>query len=329
MSMQPRFGSATGRLLLAIPVIAVVIATGCRGFEFERGPMSTVLAFTPWFALLGGVLMIAAVLLRAPESIAVLLVCLAFQAVWLAPLFHAAPHIDQPSRQLVVMASNLREGMGDPGDVVAVVRQRQVDLLTLEELPVKAVEALRRAGLNEELRYHTDLAGEDAVKGSGLWSRFPITGAELLAGHATNNIKATVAIAGQAVTVVVAHPASPRLTNHSATDRELTLLGEQLEQLAGPVIVGGDFNSTRDQRGFRKIEGFGYVDAATQAGVGLLFTWPNGATWVPRIGNTWSPLPLVAIDHVLTRDAGLTSTSLATYPIRGSDHLAIVAVLAA
>lgn len=327
--MKSRFGSPFPRLLVALPTTAVVVATLCRVFGYERGPLSTVLAFTPWFALLGGLTLIAAVLLRAPESIAVLLVCVAFQAAWLAPLFHPAPQIDQPSRQIIVMASNLREGMGDPGDLVEVVRARHVDLLTLEELPLSAVAALARAGLDHELRYHTELASEDTVKGSGLWSRYPITAADLLPGHATNNIKATVAIAGKAMTVVVVHAASPRMTNHRATDRELALLREQLGQLVGPIIIAGDFNSTRDQGEFRKIESAGYVDCATQAGAGLRFTWPNGATWVPRIGNANSPMPLVAIDHVLTADAGLTCTSFQTYPIRGSDHLAIVGVLTA
>lgn len=327
MPPQSRFGPPIGRLLLAVPLVIVVAATACRGFGIEAGPLALLVAFTPWFALLAALTLIAAVLLRAPESIVLGLVCVGVQAWWLAPLFLPPAQLDRPSRQLVVMASNLREGVGRATDIVAVVAQRGVDVLMLEELSQESLAALRRAGLEALLPNHAEFTTDNNVTGSGLWSRHPISAAGLLPGHLMDNVKATVTVEGRSLTAVVAHPASPRVTSHRATDRELALLRDQLNEITGPTIVGGDFNTTRDQVDFRRIEAVGYVDAATQAGSGLLFTWPNGTTWVPGLGETHSPLPLVAIDHVMTRDADLTCTGFMTYSIAGSDHLAVVAVL--
>ena len=84
-----------------------------------------------------------------------------------------------------------------------------------------------------------------------------------------------------------------------------------------PLILAGDFNATLDHAQFRRLLRLGYVDAASQAGNGLVLTW--------------GPLPdrcltLLAIDHVLIdrRCAVLTTSA---HWLTGSDHRALYAKL--
>ena len=71
-------------------------------------------------------------------------------------------------------------------------------------------------------------------------------------------------------------------------------------------------NSTTDMRPFRALLHDGYRDAAEQSGAGIKPTFP---------ADTRLP-PLVAIDHILTRDCA--ATSLRTLAIPGSDHRGLV-----
>ena len=83
----------------------------------------------------------------------------------------------------------------------------------------------------------------------------------------------------------------------------------------GAVIVAGDFNSTTDMLGFRRLLKNGYHDAAEQSGAGLNPTFPANSA-VP---------PLVGIDHILVRNA--SAGEVRTLRIPGSDHLGLAATV--
>jgi endonuclease/exonuclease/phosphatase (EEP) superfamily protein YafD len=84
----------------------------------------------------------------------------------------------------------------------------------------------------------------------------------------------------------------------------------------GCVIVAADLNSTTDMRPFRGLLRDGYQDAAEQSGAGREPTFPADSR-LP---------PLLAIDHILTRNC--VATSLHTVKIPGSDHRGLVASVA-
>ena len=92
-------------------------------------------------------------------------------------------------------------------------------------------------------------------------------------------------------------------------------------------MIVGDLNATMDHAPMRELVGRGFRDAATEARSRWQPTWQP--TWpsagvVARFGVTVPPL--VAIDHVLVAE-GLRALATRTYPVRGTDHLALVATL--
>jgi endonuclease/exonuclease/phosphatase (EEP) superfamily protein YafD len=78
------------------------------------------------------------------------------------------------------------------------------------------------------------------------------------------------------------------------------------------VLAPGDFNGTMDMRQFRDVLTDGYADAAHQAGMPFVATYP-----ADRLA------PAIAIDHVLTRHA--TGTDITTVRVAGTDHMALIA----
>jgi endonuclease/exonuclease/phosphatase family metal-dependent hydrolase len=79
----------------------------------------------------------------------------------------------------------------------------------------------------------------------------------------------------------------------------------------GAVLAAGDFNSTNDIREFRGMLTDGYRDAAEQAGAPFAPTYPADRF-----------TPVIAIDHVLTRNA--TGTGVQTVRVPGTDHMALI-----
>jgi endonuclease/exonuclease/phosphatase (EEP) superfamily protein YafD len=77
-------------------------------------------------------------------------------------------------------------------------------------------------------------------------------------------------------------------------------------------VAAGDLNATPDIVQFRDLLVDGYADAAQQAGAGMTLTYP---------ADRWYP-PLIAIDHVLTRDA--VATTADTIHISDTDHRALL-----
>ena len=108
--------------------------------------------------------------------------------------------------------------------------------------------------------------------------------------------------------VVGVHTVNPSATSALGTWRDqLAALGE----VAGPVVLAGDFNTSVAHPEWDLVRG---VDAATAA----------GRRWVP----TWGPHPagprLLGLDHVAARGAHLSDFS--RHRIPGSDHDAVAAV---
>jgi endonuclease/exonuclease/phosphatase (EEP) superfamily protein YafD len=240
-------------------------------------------------------------------------VCVALSAwfvVMQAPLFVAttAP----PGRDVVVLTANLRLGGTDPRALVAAVRTGHVDVLMLEELTPEESHALERAGLAELLPHAAQVTGYNAY-GTGLFSRYPLEDTHSRRDFGFGFVTARVAIPGVAAapTAVALHMYGPVPGSQTARwVHDLDHLPSVLRGLPAdaPVLVGGDFNATRDVAQFRRLLQGGYADAADQAGAGFTPTYP---------ANRFFP-PLLAIDHVLTR--GAVARSVDTIDLPGSDH---------
>jgi len=217
-----------------------------------------------------------------------------------------------------MMSVNIYEGRADAHDLVRSARA-QADVIAVQELTPRAVDRLSAAGLDATFPYrYLDARGASA--GVGMWSRYPIQTPGRIDGYTMAFISAQVQVAGVATnpTVVVAHIPGPWPYPIDDWRRDLDRMPTTLREIAaradrGAVIVAADVNSTTDMRPFRALLHDGYRDAAEQSGAGIQPTFPADAR-LP---------PLVAIDHILTRNC--TATSLHTLTLPGSDHRGLVA----
>jgi endonuclease/exonuclease/phosphatase (EEP) superfamily protein YafD len=300
--------------LLFVAVSAVLLAA-----RYVSGGSLVFLALTAFSPYGIGAAAIGAVLCAVARGragfvgLAVGLVLLLVSLGVRIPLYisQAAPAAGQ---RVVVMTCNLRLGSADAAAVVSAVRSNDVDVLMLEELTPDERDALRTAGL-DGLLPHAVADPVAGAGGTGVWSRWPLESGKIRADFAFALVTAGVELPGNGrLAVVGLHLAGPT-ADASAWDQDIRHLPSVLQSLPRetPVIVGGDFNATVDDPRFRALLAAGYADGADQAGAGYTMTYP---------ADRWYP-PLIAIDHVLTRDA--VARQAWTVHVPGSDHRALLA----
>jgi endonuclease/exonuclease/phosphatase (EEP) superfamily protein YafD len=288
-----------------------------RLFGLERGPLVQLLAFTPYVAGWSLVPLALALALRrwGPASVAAV-AAIALIGVVVPRAVGGSDGTNGPV--LRVLTANLLAGAADIPALVAIVRERAVDVLAVQEFTPDAAAELDRHGL-AELMPHRRLNPIVGTEGSGLYSRHPLTdtGVRHNEGGFTQAY-GTVRVPGGAHPVVESvHPAAPyslAMLGLWRTD----LAGQSKATPDGPLrILAGDFNATLDHAPLRDLLASGYRDAADAAGAGLT------GTWGPYDGDR---IPPVTIDHVLV-DRRIGVREVRVYPVPGSDHRAVLAEL--
>jgi endonuclease/exonuclease/phosphatase family metal-dependent hydrolase len=213
------------------------------------------------------------------------------------------------------VSANLLLGEADPA-AVARLATEHADVLAVQELTPELSATLSPA-LAKEFPYSA-LRPRERAAGVGLWSRYPIVSSGSDESFSRGLIYARVQVPDTdfETTVVSTHMPPPRSAFESWRN-DIARLGTTLQGFPpdAPVVVGGDLNATPDVREFRQLLRDGYRDGAAQAGAGLTRTHPSHEI-IP---------PVLAVDHVMTRDA--TVTSLQTVSVAGSDHLALAAIV--
>lgn len=250
---------------------------------------------------------------RRWSGVAVALVVLA-AAVWTqVPLYYGRAG-DEDGRLVRVMQANLLFDGADPRALVDQVRERDIELLTVNELTPAAVDALGGEGL-DRLLPHRYLSPGRTAAGTGIWSRHPLSDTLEYDGYVLNQLSATAAIpdAGP-VSVFAFHPVPPVYDIDVWAD-ELSRLHAILQNSPAdrPAIAGGDFNATYDHAQFRAMLSGRFGDAVVQACAGHLVTYPTDKRWPPLVG----------IDHILI--AGGRAVAVETLDVPGADHRALAA----
>jgi endonuclease/exonuclease/phosphatase family metal-dependent hydrolase len=214
---------------------------------------------------------------------------------------------------LRVLTANLYFGRVDAEVIVARVRQGNVDVLCLQELTEDAVTRLKQAGL-EDLMPHLQLDLRGGSRGSGIYSRFPLSDGPAVPPVYMAQPTALLRLPdGSEVEVVCVHPVPPapfRKGGAVAWRRELAVLPPPGEL---PRVLAGDFNATLDHAAFRDVLRLGYLDAARQAGKALT------PTWGPGRNNA-----VLTLDHVLV-DRGCAVLEYSVHFLPGGDHRAVYA----
>jgi endonuclease/exonuclease/phosphatase (EEP) superfamily protein YafD len=277
--------------------------------------MVAVIAFTPYMAFSSPVPVVAAAVLRAWEAAAVAILAAIVLLALVLPRAFGGPTEPAGSAgpTLRVLASNMRLGKGNPRALVDLVRELDVDLLSVEELTPKLARELDAGGLDTLLPHRVLLAGGGS-QGGGLYSRLalgPGEGVRLPGGFPL--IPLPVQVAGAPPVEVASVHTSPPTS--SLWDEDLAVIPSAA---ASPLrILIGDFNATLDHDAFRALVDRGYDDAAAELGDGLTATWPVGRRVLP---------PLFAIDHVLA-DERIGIREFSAHDIPHSDHRAVFAEL--
>ena len=220
---------------------------------------------------------------------------------------------------LRVLTLNVKSGRADPGAVLRSLQQHEVDIMAVQEMTADWLRAMQQAGVTEVLPF-SHLDPRPGSAGGGLWARWPV--APLAAVPGTKNAAPRAQVtpaAGLPVTVTVVHPAAPVGWQDERWQRDLEIIRSELAGAAGPHLVAGDFNASRDHRVFRDILRAGFVDCADAARQRHWpgFTWPADRRYPP----------LMRLDHVLGSQAGCVVHQARTMRIPGTDHRGVLAVL--
>lgn len=243
--------------------------------------------------------------------------------VAVAPTYAGDP-VEVPGGQpLTFLTANVRLGEADAEGVVAAVQRSGADVVSLQELTPSLRRQLETAGL-DELLPHSLVHAAPGADGIGLWSRSPLTDGIRHDELTFPAVSARIVLPGgrPGPTVLGVHAAGPWPQAADDWVRDMAKLPALLQGLAreaderdSAVLVGGDFNATWGNAQFRDLLQDGYRDAAEQLGARWTATFPSGMA-VP---------PVIGIDHVLVRGAGLQDLRTVTVP--GSDHRGLLATV--
>jgi endonuclease/exonuclease/phosphatase family metal-dependent hydrolase len=286
---------------------------------WDRGLLVQLLSFTTYAAAWSWLPFLVALTRRQWLAASVALVAAAMLTVVVLPRVRPGPSPATGVR-LQVMTSNLRIGGADPAAVVALVRDHDIDVLAVQEFTPDAEAGLKAAGIDQLLPY-SELAAEPGSPGSGLYSRFPITGggAQRNGGGFDQAYGIIQPPGATPLLVESAHPAAPYSVDALRNWRADLAAEPAADPQGTPRILLGDFNSTLDHAELRALVARGYRDAASTVGKGLVPTW---GLYYPHDRR----LPPITIDHVLV-DERIGVRDVQVHRVPQTDHRAVLAWL--
>ena len=307
----------------AAAALLAVVGLAARFVSTTVAPLIDLAAVAPYLMAGAGLAVLAFWFgrLRVPAGFAIALTVVI--ATTQAPLFLVDARADALTAvPLVVLQANLMVGHTDPVALVALVRDNDVDVLTIDELTQTQLDGLVIAGLERFLPYEAALPAGGAA-GTGVWTKRAMTGISVLAASTFHSVVVrTTTSAGDPVTVIAAHPRPPINGLADVWSDELRTLEAQLEartqETDDPIVLGADLNATWDMVAFRSFLGDGFGDAAELSGAGITATYPTDKT----VFGVRLP-PVLALDHVLVRGADVSSVRVVDLP--GSDHRGLLA----
>lgn len=281
-------------------------------------PVTAAMAFTPYAALTSPLPVVAALVMRRRAvALVATLAAIALVAVVVPRTIDGAQHASAAAHgpRLTVMTLNVFGGGADARSVVRLARERDVDVLSLQELTPDGLRELDAAGA-DELLPHRAVQPHPGAAGSGLMARLALDDVTPPDATGAAQPEAALRVPGaKALRIKAVHPYPPISPGHVADWRR------EFRELPGPNadgalrILAGDFNATLDHHAFRALLDRGYVDAADATGDGLRPTWPFRRPGVP-----------ITIDHILM-PPGVKVRRLSVHDIDGSDHRAVIAEL--
>lgn len=237
-----------------------------------------------------------------------------------APLFLPRPaEVLAANTSLKVMSHNVWYHNQQPAEVARLIRQEQPDILLLQELSPPMARTLTRqlADLYPEGQLYW--AYEPAVF-QGIISRFPLTPVELAFDKGRTQKVIAETPAGP-IAVWNVHPNTPLPWSRQV--QQITGLVEDIAAADGPLIVGGDFNTTDQSEMYSRVGQYLH-NAHWEAGWGFGFSFPADR---PRFRDVPIITPVIRIDHIFYSDHFSARAARTLDESGGSDHLPVTAEL--
>jgi vancomycin resistance protein VanJ len=294
---------------------------GLRWWPGDRFlPVRLLNYFMPWLllGLLPGLSL--AGLARHKWVVLTLAVPTIFIGLTFAPLFLPRPgEVLAATISFKVMSYNIWYRNDKVSEAVHLIRQEQPDILLLQELSPRMARALIKelADLypGGQLYWAYESRGYQ-----GIISRFPLTPVELAYDKGRTQ-KVIVTTPAGPIAVWNVHPNTP--LPWSRQYRQISALVQDIATTDGPLIVGGDFNTTDQSETYRLVNQYLY-NAHWEAGWGFGFSFPANE---PRFKDVPILTPVIRIDHIFYSSHFLARSARTLSNSGGSDHFPVTAEL--
>lgn len=322
-------------------------------------PVVQLLSFTPWMVVPAVLALGLALAGRRVWVNAAAAVLLAAQLFWLFPLDagRSLPGQSAAATSLTAMNINSEFGQADAAEIVRLVRENGVDLLTVQEHTQDLEDSLASEGLGSLLPHRISSPTDDGA-GSAIYSVHPMQALGVLPDTPFQmpTVRLAIEEAGRTSTLDVTNvhalpPVDVRVAQWrsdlaalgrlAAQDRPAagTAAGTAASPAAGTAagtaahgsppglpanrLLIGDFNATYDHSEFRAVLDGG----ANGSGLKLVDVGTAaGLRLVPSWPMEGMPLPGITIDHLVTSPQ-IASSGYAVHRIPGTDHAAVLATL--
>ena len=290
-------------------------------------PVVQLVSFTPWLVLPAGVSLLFAVLGRRRWMAGAAAGLVAVQLFWLVPLdsgraeAEAAEGAAGDTLELRTMSLNAKLGKADAAEIVRLVRENGITLLTIQEYTTAIEDRLGAAGLAGLLPNRIS-APAGRASGNAVYSVHKLERAGTVSDSYFSMplIRLTAESQGKraVVELINVHARAPVGVGLPKWRSDLAALG-QVGSGPGNVVLAGDFNASYDHAEFRQLlqgEGRKLVDVGLAQGSRLIPTWPMDGLLLPGI----------TIDHIVTSPS-VRSADYEVHGVPGTDHAAITVTL--
>lgn len=244
----------------------------------------------------------------------------------------AEPPASADAKTVTTMTLNLGDGLGTPEGLARVLAESNADIVGLQEVTPEMAASLEADFVTA---YPHRVVHGLGRPGKALLSRYPILRSELLQQNPDRpDLRATLDLDGVPVTVLVAHPAPPRLSwtglnRRPGAEAQTTSLLDIVTTTEGPLLFLGDLNMTQMHDFYDRLEAAGLRDAYRVAGQGFGFTGPARLEVLARSDLPFRDppvLPLLRIDYIWVSAEWRVSDAWVGERV-GSDHLPVLARL--
>lgn len=275
--------------------------------------------FMPWLLLFLLPSLIIAILTYRKWLIVVLAIPTLLIGLTFAPLFLPRPGaLLAAGTPLKIMSYNVLRRNENISTLAAVIRQEQPDILLLQELRPRVVSGFETelADLYPDGQLYVTYEPEVL---QAVISRYPLTPLALDVQKGKVQ-KVIVDTPTGPIAVWNVHPSAPLPWFRQY--RQLSALADDIAAVEGPLIVGGDFNTTDQSENYRLINQY-LSNAHWEAGWGFGFTFPASTPDRELPIET----PIIRIDHIFYSHHFFARSAWTLADSGGSDHLPVVAEL--